>query len=75
MDYTCILQFDDQSPSFTYGFQAGQIWQLTKTNEPFDFQFCGEILELVQRMPPRCNYTFKIDSLDDDWYNLQAVPF
>lgn len=69
-----ILQFDDQSPSFAFGFQAGEIWEKTKSGEPFTYQFCGDILELVQRMQSRCNYSFDITGSGDDWFLLEATP-
>lgn len=74
IDYSCILQFDDQTPNFTYGFQAGQIWESMKTRNPFTMQFCGEILELVQRMPVRCDYQFEIEEMGHGWYQLEAIP-
>jgi len=73
-DYKCILPFDDQSPSFTYGFQAGRIWSLLLDGEPFEETFCGDILDLVQRMQTRfeglVEGPMKIDKLADDWYTI-----
>lgn len=75
-DYDLILTFDDQSPSFTFGFQAGVIWEKMKRREEFTEQFCGDILELVQRMPARTNYRFEIEPAEETgaWYNLRAIP-
>lgn len=69
-----VLTFDDQSESFALGMQAGIIWAKMETHEPFLELFCGEILELVQRMPQHKSYDFKIDKLTDGWYRLEAVP-
>jgi hypothetical protein len=74
LDWECILQFDDESPAFAFGFQAGGIWERMKTRQPFEDQFCGEILELVQRMPSRCNYNFAITAQENGWYHLSATP-
>lgn len=75
-EYEMILQFDDQSPSFALGFQAGMIWKKMETREEFTEQFCGEILELVQRMASRKNYRFEITNADEhgEWFNLHAIP-
>lgn len=73
VNYDLILQFDDQSPSFAYGFQAGQIWTKMDSCDQFTEMFSGEILELVQRMASRKNYSFKISSVRDGWYLLNAV--
>ena len=73
-EYEKILEFDDQSPSFAYGFQAGQIWALMGTGQPFDFLFSGDILELVQRMPARKGYVFEFTTLGDNWYSINATP-
>lgn len=72
--YNCILQFDDQSPSFSFGFQAGVIWQKTKSGEPFTDQFSGDNLELVQRMASRAGYEFEITDAGNGWYNLISTP-
>lgn len=72
--WNLILQFDDQSPSFSYGFQAGQIWQSMVCGVHFETQFSGEILELVQRMPVRKNYTFEIKDIGNGWYYLKGTP-
>jgi len=82
INYQCILQFDDQDPKFAYGFQAGQIWTKMDSGEPFDEQFCGAILEMVQRMASRKNYVFMITGpttnsstdLSKEWYSLHAEP-
>lgn len=74
ISYDCILQFDDQSPSFAMGFQAGAIWEKMKTREPFEEMFSGEILELVQRMPSRCGYHFEISEIGNGWFKLIATP-
>lgn len=72
--YSLVLQFDDQSPSFAFGFQAGQIWQMTKSRAPFETSFSGENLELIQRMPTRCEYEFIITDIGSGWYALDACP-
>lgn len=72
--WKCILEFDDQSPSFALGFQAGEIWSATKSREPFELLFSGEILELVQRIPSRCDYDFQINEVVNGWYKLNATP-
>lgn len=78
IDYKCILEFDDQSPAFTLGFQAGGIWERMKTGEGFIDVFSGENLELIQRMPARQNgetrYVFDIQEMKDGWYKLIATP-
>ena len=73
-EWACILTFDDQSPSFALGFQAGEIWQETKQREYFETIFSGEILEFVQRMPARCNYDFEISPYSEGWFYLKATP-
>jgi hypothetical protein len=47
---------------------TGGIWERMKTRQPFEDQFCGEILELVQRMSARCNYAFEITPQENGWY-------
>lgn len=74
LSYNCILQFDDQSPSFAHGFRAGVIWEKTKTGEPFTDQFSGDNLELIQRMASRLDYAFHIEDAGNGWFNLTATP-
>lgn len=72
--HTCILQFDDPSPSFALGFQVGEIWAKMDTREEFALMFSGDVLEIVQRMAVRKNYTFDIQEAGVGWYSLHATP-
>jgi hypothetical protein len=75
MGYRPILTFDDQSESFAMGFQAGEIWTLMKTREPFRATIRGENLELIQRMPSRMNYKFSIEPIGNcGWFVIEATP-
>lgn len=47
--YEMVLQFDDDSPSFTHGFQAGCVWEKMNSGEPFQYTFNGAVLELVEK--------------------------
>lgn len=73
--YQSILQFDDQSPSFAHGFEAGQVWQAMRDRMPIELPVHGENLELFQRMFIRQQYVHRIEPLEDaDWYVLRAMP-
>lgn len=50
--YRLILSFPDQSPSFAFGFTAGQIWAEMKRNEQAElcFDVAAENREIVYRM-------------------------
>lgn len=75
-EWMCVLQFDDQSTSFAYGFEAGQIWQAMGDRKPLDLLVHGENLELIQRMFVRQNYVQQIEKMEGDgeWYHLRAMP-
>jgi hypothetical protein len=50
--YRLILSFPDQSPSFAFGFAAGQIWAEMKRNEQAELAFdvASENRDVVYRM-------------------------
>ena len=73
--YELVLDFGNNNPDFAYGFQAGEIWTKMDAKEPFDYMFCGNILELVQTMAGRKKFSFDIQLVSYDWYSLKATPY
>lgn len=72
-DFGLIMPFKDQSNSFTFGFECGQIWEQLKATKPFDhYLFHVSNKEQVEMMCRRFHYSFMIESSDDTWCYLTA---
>lgn len=73
--YEPVLIFDDESPSFVHGFEAGQLWQGMKAREPLDTPIHEANLGLVRKMLSHHKYTEVIEPCaEGDWYRLRAMP-
>lgn len=72
--YGLLISFEDQSPSFVHGFEAGQIWEAMQDEKPE----IGKIvhtanMDLISQMAARAGYVIELTSSGmDEWTNLRA---
>lgn len=74
--YVPIIKFADQSPSFTYGFEAGALWQRLKNNPEILENEClrEENLELYQDIAKYNKYEIIQDGeVIDGWVHLTFI--
>ena len=75
-EYSLQMPFLDESESFCFGFECGQIWEEMKGNKQVDRMVHIENVRQVEMMCKRYLYTCEFTSLEDcqDWVKLNAVP-
>ena len=65
-EYTKVVEFPDQSPSFAYGFECGQIWALMKERVPRIRQTINdEHADFIAAMAERQGYRAAFNALSD----------
>ncbi len=70
-DFNLVMSFNDQSNSFTHGFECGQIWEQMKSNKKFDkYLFHINNKEQIEMMCKKFLYTYSIEIIDDTWCYL-----
>lgn len=73
-EYNLILRFDDPTPSYTYGFEAGIIWALMETGvENINRPIREENIEVIQRMGSRLGYRTDLKPTMGGWLDLEAT--
>lgn len=71
MSNTLILPFTDDSPSFTNGFEAGQIWTALQNGEEIDQRPCHAANEaMIQMICEHFEAEYCIEPVTDGWIVL-----
>ncbi len=73
-EHTLVFRFDDQSSSFTNGWECGELWKDMENQIEIERTVHGENLEMIQRMGSKHGYITKLKSLDNGWFHLSARP-
>lgn len=73
-----LIRFSDQSPSYTYGFEAGIIWQMMETGiKDFNRTIRVENIEVVKDMCLKMDYVFDLKKYGQDefegWADIFAI--
>ena len=72
-DFALVLSFDDDSPSFTHGFEVGRVWQRMEAKEGLfgstldGVHFHATNLPVFQRMAELHGYHCDPGQMDDEW--------
>ena len=70
-----VLAFPDQSSSFCYGFEAGQIWERMKAGERIEQTVNDENREMYVRMAQAKGWRAEFERINDDgWEMLILTP-
>lgn len=73
--YELLIAFEDESPSFVHGFEAGRIWEAMKTREMIVMTVHDENVALISQMAARNDYSAQFRASDiPGWVFLKAVP-
>lgn len=80
-EMSLALAFTDQSPSYTYGFEAGQIWALLDELGPpivdrgwsEGFPVREENAEVYRRMASRFGYAIEIRDVGHGWMGMRLT--
>lgn len=73
VESSLIVSFDDQSASFTHGFEAGIIWKRMMDGEPTiegcNSMMChGQNAEVLSRMAVAQQYEIEVTHEDGEWF-------
>lgn len=72
-DFTLLMRFVDESPSFVHGYECGRMWEWFDRHMEFDnYLFHTANTEQIRMMCIRFHYTCRIDYIDETWSNLVA---
>lgn len=69
-----FIPFIDSSPSFTLGFEAGEIFALCSQNITIDKTIHIANEEQLKTILEAFNYNFNFMVLNSDWAKLKAKP-
>ena len=71
--YELVIAFEDQSPSFAHGFEAGRVWQQFKDRKPYITDTVShDNAELYSQMAARSDYILELKDIGDGWMTLRA---
>lgn len=70
--YSLLLAFDTDDPEFARGFEAGRLYELTSTDEPFTQTIHASNTEMAMRICEAREVPFRAEHLDDDWTELSV---
>jgi len=72
-EYSLILAFPDESPSFAHGFEAGLLYQRLLAGEtPIEDVAHAENREVVSRMAERCGYECRLEEAEvEGWLTVR----
>lgn len=75
--YALLISFEDQSPSFVHGFEAGGIYERMKAKQPIiSCPIHSVNVDLVSQMAAREAYTCRFtETAFEEWTNLRAEAF
>ncbi len=78
MESSLIIRFDDQSKNYTYGFEAGIIWEKMESGVPdFNRTIRVENIPVIKRMCNEMGYVFQVKEYTQDefegWANIFAI--
>ncbi len=71
-DYKLLLGFDTDDKEFCRGFEAGRIWEMLKTGEPFEQTIHATNSEMAIRMCEATGRQFSAEPFDDTWIDLRV---
>lgn len=72
--FKLIFAFRDQSPSFSYGFTCGRIWQQMRTaTVPFSETVMAELREDIIAMATASGWKENIKDITKDWIRVEFV--
>lgn len=68
-----LIRFPNQDPSFTYGFEAGMVWEKMASGQPIEMPIRVENESLVRQMALKANYRYDIQRLvDGEWLYFEG---
>lgn len=74
-DYNLVLPFKDQSPSFVYGFECGQLYEQIRKGEKIEGeQIHEENREQMEIICRRFVYKYEIGISVAGWCSFDAEP-
>ena len=73
-EYSLLMKFIDQNPSFAHGFECGILWEKLKKKEAINELINLENVEQVRNICRRYLYDFKLIPSNNGWYQLIATP-
>jgi hypothetical protein len=71
-NYSLLLPFDTDDPEFARGFEAGKLYELALSGEPFTQTIHASNTEMAMRICEAQEVAFRAEQLDDDWTELSV---
>lgn len=70
--WSLALYFDDQSPSYAHGFEAGQFWAEMKQGVPtIERMVMDEAVPMLRRMADHQSYILEVKFLEHGWAEVK----
>ena len=74
-EYSLVMPFDNQSPSFAFGFECGRLYQTMLDGKKIEFEAVhSENIKQIEILCKRFRYHFSGEEVSTGWWSINAEP-